>query len=138
MRKILLSALMLMVLAGSSCSKSGNKNGNCSPLNAVAPANETAALKEYIDSKHIDATADSRGFFYKIIDEGTGDHPNVCSRVVVTYSARLTDGTPADKGTSVPFDLSMLILGWQEGIPLISKGGSIILYLPPSLAYGSA
>jgi FKBP-type peptidyl-prolyl cis-trans isomerase FkpA len=138
MRKILLSVLMLMVLAGGSCSKSGNKNRTCSAVNAVAPANETAALKEYIDSNHIDAKADSRGFFYKIIDAGTGDHPNVCSSVVVTYSARLTNGTQADKGTNVPFDLSMLILGWQEGIPLIAKGGSIILYLPPSLAYGPA
>jgi FKBP-type peptidyl-prolyl cis-trans isomerase FkpA len=30
-----------------------------------------------------------------------------------------------------------LILGWQYGIPLVKAGGRIMLYLPPSLGYGS-
>ena len=42
-----------------------------------------------------------------------------------------------DSGNNVQFNLSGLIIGWQEGIPLIAPGGSITLYLPPSLAYGS-
>jgi len=128
---------MLMLLA-SSCSKSDNKGKDCSAVNVVAPANETAALKAYIDSNHIDAVADSRGFYYKIIEAGTGNHPSVCSGVVVTYSLKLTNGTEVDKGAAVPWDLGNLILGWQEGVPLIAKGGSIMLYLPPSLGYGSA
>ncbi|HAD33478.1 MAG TPA: FKBP-type peptidylprolyl isomerase, partial [Chitinophagaceae bacterium] len=37
----------------------------------------------------------------------------------------------------VSFGLDGLIVGWQEGIPLIGAGGKIKLYLPPSLAYGS-
>jgi FKBP-type peptidyl-prolyl cis-trans isomerase FkpA len=136
MKNILVTTLVLMLFAGS-CSKSDNKNRNCSTVNVVAPANETAALKAYLDSNHIDATADPRGFFYKIIDEGKGDHPNICSGIVVTYSLKLTDGTEVNKGTEVPWDLSNLIIGWQEGIPLIAKGGSIMLFLPPSLGYGS-
>src|SRR5205085_12296334 len=132
MKKVLLS-MCCAVLLLSSCSKKDNNNRNCSAVNVVAPANETAALKAYIDSNHIDAVADPRGFFYKIVDEGTGSNPSVCSSIVVTYSARLTNGTEVDKGTDVPFDLSMLIIGWQEGLPLITKGGTITLYLPPSL-----
>jgi FKBP-type peptidyl-prolyl cis-trans isomerase FkpA len=135
MKYLLVTALMLMIFA-SGCSKSNNKN--CSAVNIVASSTETAALKAYLDSNHIDATADPRGFFYKIIDKGEGDHPNVCSGIVVTYSLKLTDGNEVDKGTQVPWDLSNLIIGWQEGIPLIGKGGSIMLYLPPSLGYGSA
>jgi FKBP-type peptidyl-prolyl cis-trans isomerase FkpA len=136
MKNILVTALMLMLFA-SGCSKSNHKNRNCSAVNVVAPANETAALKAYLDSNHIDAVADSRGFFYKILDEGGGDHPNVCSGIVVTYSLKLTNGSEVDKGTQVPWDLSNLIVGWQEGIPFIAKGGSIMLYLPPSLGYGA-
>lgn len=136
MKKILVSALVLMLFV-SSCSKSGN-NRNCTAINVMAPDNEKAALKAFIDSNHTDAVADPRGFYYKIIDSGKGNHPTVCSGVVVTYSAKLTNGTEVDKGTDVPFDLYTLIAGWQEGIPLIAKGGSIILYLPPSLGYGSA
>ena len=135
MRKLLISTLCIVLIL-SSCSKKDN-NRNCSTVNAVAPASETAAVKAYIDSNHIDADADPRGFYYKIIDEGTGNHPNVCSGIIVTYSAKLTNGTEVDKGTDTPFDLYTLITGWQEGIPLIAKSGSIILYLPPSLAYGS-
>jgi len=135
MKNVLVSTLCAMVLL-SSCSKK-DTNRNCSAVNIVAPSSETAALKDYIDSNHIDAVADPRGFFYKIIEDGKGNHPNVCSSFVVTYSAKLTNGTVVDKGAEVPFDLSMLILGWQEGVPLIATGGSIILYLPPSLAYGS-
>ena len=32
--------------------------------------------------------------------------------------------------------LSQVVVGWQQGIPLIAPGGNITLYLPPSLAYG--
>lgn len=135
MKNMLVSLLCIMLLL-SGCSKSDN-NRNCSTVNVVAPANETAALKAYIDSNHIDAVADPRGFYYKIIDEGSGSHPNVCSSVVVTYSAKLTNGTEVDSGTNVPFDLYTLIFGWQEGIPLIAKEGTIVLYLPPYLGYGS-
>ena len=136
MRNMLAGVLGIMVvLLG--CSKSDN-NRNCSAVTIKAPVNEITALKAYIDSNHIDATTDPRGFYYKIITEGRGNHPNICSSIVVTYSAKLTDGTKVDNGTNVPFDLYTLIIGWQEAIPLIAKGGSVILYLPPSLGYGTA
>lgn len=138
MRKLLISSLCAVMLLISGCSKKSNNNQNCSEVNVVAPASETAALKAYIDSNHIDATADARGFYYKVTEPGAGSHPTICSGVVVTYSAKLTDGTEVDKGSNVSFDLSMLILGWQEGIPKIASGGSITLYLPPSLGYGAA
>jgi len=57
--------------------------------------------------------------------------------VVVNYVGKLTNGTIFDSGNNVSFSLGGLITGWQEGIPLIAPGGSITLYLPPSLAYGS-
>ena len=47
------------------------------------------------------------------------------------------DGSTFDSGNGVEFPLSNLITGWQEGIPLLSPGGKITLYLPPSLAYGT-
>jgi len=33
--------------------------------------------------------------------------------------------------------LGGLLPGWKQGLPLISKGGQIELYVPPSLGYGS-
>jgi FKBP-type peptidyl-prolyl cis-trans isomerase FkpA len=51
----------------------------------------------------------------------------------------LTNETVFDGTSSTParFTLNQLISGWQLGVPLIKKGGRLILYLPPSLAYGS-
>ena len=40
-------------------------------------------------------------------------------------------------GTPVSFFLSQVIKGWQEGIPLIKKGGKATLLIPSSLGYGS-
>ena len=36
------------------------------------------------------------------------------------------------------FALNRLIVGWQIGVPLIKKGGSIRLIVPSGLAYGSS
>jgi FKBP-type peptidyl-prolyl cis-trans isomerase FkpA len=33
--------------------------------------------------------------------------------------------------------LGQLIIGWQKGLPLIKSGGSITLFIPPSLGYGN-
>ncbi|GAB2553902.1 hypothetical protein GCM10027190_00420 [Spirosoma areae] len=102
-----------------------------------APQAEITALKQYIDANRITATADDRGFYYTIQSAGSGAKPTVCSNVTVNYTGKLTDGKTFDSGAGVSFGLNQLIVGWQEGIPLVAPGGSITLYLPPSLAYGS-
>lgn len=109
----------------------------CNPVTVTAPQAEVTALKQYLDAQGIAATADSRGFFYTIQSAGSGAKPTVCSTVTVNYAGRLTNGSTFDSGNGVRFPLSDLILGWQEGIPLIAPGGRITLYLPPSLAYGA-
>jgi FKBP-type peptidyl-prolyl cis-trans isomerase FkpA len=49
----------------------------------------------------------------------------------------LTNGTQFDANTTgTSFALGQLIVGWQKGIPLSKKGGTINLYIPPSLGYG--
>ncbi|RYF77488.1 MAG: FKBP-type peptidylprolyl isomerase [Cytophagaceae bacterium] len=120
---------------------SGCQTGDKTPCDATAvtikaPDDEMASLKQYIESNNISATADSRGFYYSVKSPGSGTKPTVCSKVTVNYKGALTNGTSFDSGNDVSFGLNQLIVGWQEGIPLIAPGGSITLYLPPSLAYG--
>jgi FKBP-type peptidyl-prolyl cis-trans isomerase len=129
------TVIFLSVIAFASCKKDSNQN--CSAVSVTAPASEVEALEAYIKTNNITATEDSRGFFYSISAPGT-NKPTVCNAVTVSYSGKLTDGTQFDAANNVTFNLSNLILGWQEGIPLIGTGGSITLYLPPSLGYGSA
>jgi FKBP-type peptidyl-prolyl cis-trans isomerase FkpA len=120
------------------CNKSSSPD--CSGPKDVASAAETAKLKTYLGADSLTYTQHPNGFFYKITTAGTGTaSPTVCSAVLVKYSGRFTTSTtPFDENkTGVAFDLNRLIKGWQIGIPLLKKGGSMILYLPPSLAYGS-
>lgn len=102
-----------------------------------APAEEIATLKQFIDARRIAAKADDRGFYYTVDSPGSGPKPTICSNVTVNYSGKLTTGETFDSANNTRFDLNQLIVGWQEGIPLIAAGGSITLYLPPSLAYGA-
>ena len=98
-------------------------------------------LEAYITRAGItDAIKDSRGFYYKILTEGTGVNPTVSSKVTIYYKGTLTNGSIFDQTGAAPatFNLNQLILGWQYGLPLIKPGGKILLYLPPSLGYGSS
>lgn len=130
-------ALLMGALVTSGCQDTDQTPCNAVAVTTKAPAAEVSALKQYIDANKIVATADDRGFYYTIQSPGTGTKPTVCSNVTVNYVGKLTNNTTFDSGKSVSFGLNQLIIGWQEGIPLIAPGGSITLYLPPSLAYGS-
>ncbi len=140
MKKFMIALVAWALLAGSCQETDQNQTQTpCSPaaVTTTAPAAEVTALKQYLDANGITATADSRGFYYTIQSAGSGAKPTVCDNVTVNYSGKLTNGNTFDSGTGVSFFLNQLIVGWQEGIPLIAPGGRITLYLPPSLAYGS-
>ena len=50
----------------------------------------------------------------------------------------LTDGTVFDQSTSAGISfLTNVILGWQEGIPMFSEGGTGKLLIPSPLGYGN-
>ena len=134
MRRTLICLLSLCICA-SSCFK---KNNGCGvQKNIVASSTEQMEVKAYLDSNGITASLNSFGFFYKIVNEGSGATPNLCSRVYVSYKGQLTDGTVFEQDNNQIFTVGDLIEGWQKGIPLIQPGGEIKLYIPPSLGYGS-
>lgn len=136
-------ALLAWALTTGSCQKSDPAPAltpaACAllPVTTKAPQAEITALKQYIDTNMITAMADERGFYYTIGSPGLGSKPTRCSRVTVNYTGKLTNGSTFDSASGISFDLQGLIMGWQAGIPLIAPGGSITLYLPPSLAYGA-
>lgn len=132
---------MMAILAAAcllgSCQKTDQPPCDPTPVSTTAPQTEIATLRQYIEANKITAIADPRGFYYAIQAPGSGAKPTICSNVTVNYKGQLTNGTQFDAGNSVSFGLNQLIIGWQEGIPLVAPGGSITLYLPPSLAYGA-
>ena len=121
----------------SSCKKEDNCKYTESAV--VVPASEMANLQTWVAANRPLAIQHPGGFYYEISTAGTGTvTPSVCSNVTVKYAGYLTNGFKFDENTTgISFALGQLIVGWQRGIPLIKTGGSINLYLPPSLGYGS-
>lgn len=97
---------------------------------------------EYRDSfaKKSDVKKMASGLLYKIERSGTGVTPKDSDTVKVNYKGTLIDGTEFDnsykRGEATSFRLDSVIVGWQEGLKKLKKGGKITLVIPPSLAYG--
>ena len=80
------------------------------------------------------------GVQYKILQQGTGQIPNITSTVKVDYEGRLIDGTVFDssyqRGKSASFKVTGVIKGWTEVLQLMPVGSIWEVYIPQELAYG--
>jgi FKBP-type peptidyl-prolyl cis-trans isomerase FklB len=84
------------------------------------------------------------GVMYKIVSRAAtpGPQPKVSDTVTINYEGKLLNGNVFDssyaRNQPAEFPLSRLVPAWQEVIPLLKTGDEIILYTPPSQAYGEA
>jgi len=130
--------LMAAVIFTISC----KKNESCAYTESPASATdaERAYLQNYITTNSITAIEHTSGVFYTIGNPGTGVNPSICSSITVKYIGTLIpSGAQFDASTGasgVTFSLGQLIVGWQKVLPVLKNGGSITLYIPPSLGYG--
>jgi FKBP-type peptidyl-prolyl cis-trans isomerase FkpA len=134
MKWMRLAALAAVVLVVNACSK---KTG--SSCTNVDPATEASVLEAYAAANGITTTKHSSGMYYQIINPGSGTSPTVYSRIYIEYTGKKLDGTVFDSQNSAintGWYLNSLIAGWQIGIPLLKKGGTIRLLIPSALAYG--
>jgi FKBP-type peptidyl-prolyl cis-trans isomerase FkpA len=102
---------------------------------------DIAEIKQYLTDKGLtsQATETATGLHYIITTPGTGGHPTLSNNVKVKYKGYTTDGSVFEEtkdGKVVDYLLSNLITGWQEGIPLLQKGGKGVFVLPSHIAYG--
>ena len=95
-------------------------------------------IKDYLAANDLTAERHDSGVYYIISEPGSGTSKYYRdTRVKVTYTGRLLNGSVFDQGTPEnPFTLGGLIMGWQIGIPLIQKGGKIRLFIPSVYGYG--
>ncbi len=89
-----------------------------------------------------DGVTTESGLTYIEITPGTGPSPILGDGVVVHYTGWLeSDGTKFDSSvdTGSPFEFVLggqVIDGWNEGVALMSEGGTTRLIIPSDLAYG--
>lgn len=99
---------------------------------------ELAEINDYLNTHEIAAETHPSGIRYSIQEQGTGDFPNGSSYIQVAYEGKLLgEDTNFDSSSGANFQLGNLIPGWQIALPLIQEGGSITLYIPGTLGYGS-
>jgi FKBP-type peptidyl-prolyl cis-trans isomerase FkpA len=104
------------------------------------PSQEAAAMQAYAAAKGYSMTVAPEGYYYQVVDPGSGAIALPTSKIYVKYTGRLISSDAifdqqADH-TQTGWVLSILIRGWQLGIPNIAEGGTIRLIIPSSLAYG--
>jgi FKBP-type peptidyl-prolyl cis-trans isomerase len=109
----------------------------------TASSSEITAIEAYLASQAITtAIQDPSGVFYTINTVGTGDTASsLCNNITMTYYA-YKFGSPIvfdsyQDAAGKTFTLGALILGVQKIIPHVKAGGSVTMYIPPSLAYGN-
>jgi len=81
-----------------------------------------------------------KGVMYKVLAKGKGGpKPAVTDVVRVNYTGWTTDGRMFDssvvKGEPAEFSLGGVIVGWTEGIPVMSVGDRVRFWIPDELAY---
>ena len=96
------------------------------------------AIKAYISNNHLNAVVEANGLYFVPVSGGNGSYASSASIATVTYKGTLTNGAVFDQQSSpTTFNLSNVIQGWQEGIPLMQRGQTAMLLIPSALAYGS-
>jgi FKBP-type peptidyl-prolyl cis-trans isomerase len=135
MRKLIF-AWTIILFASLSCGKT--TTSGCTPATI---ATENTSMVSYCTANTVTYSQHSSGILYEIVNPGTGTTPSLNSRIYITYTGKLFDGTIFDSQSNPAFTgwtLSSLIDGWKIGLPLIKKGGRIKLVIPSSLGYGCA
>jgi len=133
--------LSLVVFSIASCDKTPITVATCTytPSTLKADTAEVTYLKNYLIANSITATQDTSGYFYILGAPGTGTSPTICSSVLVQYSGWLLSGFKFDESVSgTIFKVGAVIEGWQKILPTMKPGGTITVYIPPSLAYAGA
>ena len=132
MKQIRLVLALTLVIPFSGCLK----DKTCK---SKSPESELPQIQAFAANNGITTTADPSGLHYQIIDPGSGTTANANSKIAITYTGKLMNGTVFDEQltpNAEGWTLGGLIKGWVIGIPLIQEGGHIKLIIPSSLGYG--
>jgi FKBP-type peptidyl-prolyl cis-trans isomerase len=101
------------------------------------PTTESFAPGLGVNISQMQAIAVGSGFVYiKELTVGTGAQLDAPTTVVITYATFLANGTEVDEGSSVPYNLSSVIVGFQRGMLGMNVGGERLIVIPSALAFG--
>jgi FKBP-type peptidyl-prolyl cis-trans isomerase FkpA len=131
MIKRLLSLLMILSCITISCKKDTRDLSTA----------QDQVLQNYLNSNNLSFTKDTSGFYYKILQAGTGDSLKNSSLIYYLQSYKLTNG--AELVTSDKYNFNVNYLGYVRPIgfrnsifAMVKQGGKIRSLIPSYLAFG--
>ena len=104
-------------------------------LNSERPDPMQEYFRTLREKENVKATPS--GLHYRITEEGLDASPTNADTVVISYTARLPDGTGVPKLSQarVRVLVKNLLPGLAEGVQLLKVGGKALVYLPPELSF---
>jgi peptidylprolyl isomerase len=111
-------------------------------VRSMSIAEYTVYFKEQMLKRYPKAIQTSSGLMLVIHEPGSAEKPAKGANVTVHYTGFLLNGDKFDssKDRNQPFQFpcgaGRVIKGWDEGIPMLGKGGKATLIIPYFLAYG--
>jgi len=130
MRVAMTAALAVLLLSTAGCAKAQTEGQSPTAFmaqNALADGVQTLPS----------------GVQYKVLKSGpaNGAHPTPSDTITVNYEGSLLNGQIFDssfqRGKPSSFELEGLIPGWIDALQQMRPGDEWIVYVPPSLGYGS-
>ena len=123
-------SLALMLAASSASAQNADENLKAGKKFLASVAKEPGVVKL------------PSGVMYRIVSRAPnpGAQPSVADTVTIDYEGKLTTGQVFDSSYArhepAALPLGQLVSAWQQVIPLMHVGDEVILYTPPSQAYG--
>jgi FKBP-type peptidyl-prolyl cis-trans isomerase len=127
-----IGALLAALLA---CAPIGSRAAD----SALGPSANAAFLVQ--NARQRGTVVRPSGLQYRILQNGSGKHPQPNDSVEVYYSGQLINGTVFDgteDGFPRQFVTKNLIKGWTEALEIMREGDHWQLVIPANLAYGPA
>jgi len=103
---------------------------------------ETVVIAKYIADNKITVQPTESGLYLIETTKGKGPKPTAGQKVKVHYTGMLLDGTKFDSSVDrgQPFEFTIgqgqVIKGWDEALPMLSKGSKARLIIPSTIGYG--
>lgn len=103
---------------------------------------ENEVIAKYIADNKITVQPTESGLYLIETTKGKGPKPTAGQKVKVHYTGMLLDGTKFDSSVDrgQPFEFTIgqgqVIKGWDEAIPMLSKGSKARLIIPSTIGYG--
>jgi hypothetical protein len=141
MKKYLIPLIAGIFLTLAGCNKDEEGCGLPNPSGTASPS-EVAHISNWLAGEGIlNAIQLPSGVFVVINDAGDDRRAETCTKINFSYTGSFMDSTHHvfdSNPIGITVFLGQLVTGVQYALHEVGEGASVEIYLPPSLAYGSA